>query len=255
MKTCVMILATIMLLPSLAYAQEEEAAAAGEPVTFETEMDKISYAIGTRAGQSFKRQELEINLEMLLRGIEDEMAGRELALSVEEMKKAMTDHRKRVAQKRKEKFEKEAAENLVKSSAFLEENKTKPGVQVLPSGLQYKVLKDGTGRTPTVTDRVKVNYRGTLVDGTEFDSSYKRGKPYEPEVTGVIPGWTEALQLMKEGAKWQLFIPSELAYGDKPRGRTIPPNAALIFEIELLEILDAKAASSPSKAPQIRTIK
>jgi len=253
MKTYVMILATIMLLPALAYAQEEPAA--GEPVTFETEMDKISYAIGTQAGQSFKKQELEINLEMLLRGIEDAMAGRELAISQEEMRQVMMDHRKRMMAKRQEQRKKEAAENLVKSSAFLEENKTKPGVQVLPSGLQYKVLKDGTGRTPTVTDRVKVNYRGTLVDGTEFDSSYKRGKPYEPEVTGVIPGWTEALQLMKEGAKWQLFIPHDLAYGDKGRGRTIPPNAALIFEIELLEILDAKAASSPSKAPQIRTIK
>jgi FKBP-type peptidyl-prolyl cis-trans isomerase FklB len=251
MKTYVMILATIMLLPALAHAQE----AAGEPVTLETEMDKISYAIGTQAGQSFKAQELEINLEMLVRGIEDVLAGRELAISQEEMRQVMMDHRKRMMAKRAEKSKKQAEENLVKGNAFLEENKAKPGVQVLPSGLQYKVLKDGTGRTPTATDSVSANYRGTLIDGTEFDSSYKRNKPGEFDVTGVIPGWTEALQLMKEGAKWQLFIPSELAYGDKPRGRTIPPNAALIFEIELLEILDAKVPSSPSKAPQIRTIK
>jgi len=165
----------------------------------------------------------------------------------------MTEFRKRMMAKRQEQRRKEAEENLVKSKAFLDENKTKPGVQVLPSGLQYKVLKDGTGRTPTVNDRVKAHYRGTLIDGTEFDSSYKRGEPSEfalKGVRGVIPGWTEALQLMKEGAKWQLFIPPDLAYKEQGSRGAIPPNAALIFEIELLEILSTEAASNAGAVPQ-----
>ncbi len=245
MKTYVMILATIMLLPALAHAQEE---AVEETVAFESEIDKISYIIGTQAGQSFKQQELDINLEMLVRGIEDVLAGREPVISQEEMRKVMTEHRKRMMAKRKEQRKKQAEENLAKGNAFLEENKTKPGVQVLPSGLQYKVLKDGAGRTPTAKDGVKANYRGTLIDGTVFDDSYKRGKPGEFDVTGVIPGWTEALQLMKEGAKWQLFIPSELAY-DKSGKRPIPPNAALIFEIELLEV--TTGSSKPARATRV----
>jgi FKBP-type peptidyl-prolyl cis-trans isomerase FklB len=251
MKKYVLVLAAVMLLLAPAYAQEE-AAAAGEPVTFETEMDKISYAIGTQAGNSFKKQKLEINLEMLLRGIEDAMAGREPAMTMEEMRKVMVDQRKRMRDEQMAQRKKEAAENLAKSNAFLEENKTKPGVQVLPSGLQYKVLKDGTGRTPTLEDGVRVNYRGMLIDGTEFDSSQKQGKPYETNVGGnIIEGWKEGLQLMKEGAKWQLVIPPDLGYKERGRRPTIGPNAALIFEVELLEILDEPLATTPSKVRKI----
>ncbi|MEO8429807.1 MAG: FKBP-type peptidyl-prolyl cis-trans isomerase, partial [Verrucomicrobiota bacterium] len=125
---------------------------------------------------------------------------------------------------------------LEKGEAFLKQNATKEGVKTTPSGLQYKVLKEGAGKTPKATDTVEVNYRGTLIDGTEFDSSYKRGQPYTTSVMGVVKGWTEALQMMKVGSKWQLFIPSELAYGPRPGGRDIGPNAVLVFEVELLEI-------------------
>jgi FKBP-type peptidyl-prolyl cis-trans isomerase len=131
---------------------------------------------------------------------------------------------------------KAGAENLAKGTAFLEANKTKEGVVALPSGLQYKVIKEGTGNTPVATDKVKTHYRGRLIDGKEFDSSYKRGKPAEFPVTGVIKGWVEALQLMKEGAKWELYIPANLAYGTRDTP-TIPANSTLIFEIELLEIV------------------
>jgi FKBP-type peptidyl-prolyl cis-trans isomerase len=249
---CVMILSAILLFPASVYAAEESAAR--EPVTLETEIDKISYVIGTQAGQSFKTQGLELNMDLFVRALKDALAGQEPAMSPEEMRQVMLEYRKRARAKRQAKLKKEAEENLVKGKAFIEENKTKPGVQALPSGLQYKVLKDGTGRTPTENDFVKAHYRGTLIDGTEFDSSYKKDKPSEFAVKGVIAGWTEALLLMKEGAKWQLFIPSELAYKKRGKG-PVPGNAALIFDVELVEVLDKKPASSPSKAPQIRRVR
>jgi FKBP-type peptidyl-prolyl cis-trans isomerase len=147
------------------------------------------------------------------------------------------------------KQKKEAAENLAAGTAFLEANKKKEGVKVLPDGLQYKIIKEGTGPTPTADDKVKTNYRGTLIDGTEFDSSYKRNRPAEFNVKGVIKGWTEALELMKVGAKWELFIPPNLAYGE--RGRPgIPPNSTLIFEIELLDIVKPTQAAKPAPAPK-----
>jgi FKBP-type peptidyl-prolyl cis-trans isomerase len=148
---------------------------------------------------------------------------------------------------------KEAAENLAVGTAFLEENKAKEGVKVTPSGLQYKVIQEGTGNTPTADDRVKTHYRGTLIDGTEFDSSYKRNRPAEFPVKGVIKGWTEALQLMKEGGKWELYIPANLAYGERGRPN-IPANSTLIFEIELLEIdkPDPNANKAGASQPTIK---
>jgi FKBP-type peptidyl-prolyl cis-trans isomerase FklB len=205
-----------------------------------TEMDKVSYAIGTQLGQNFKNQGVDIKIGPLLRGLSDAMAGKPPALTQEEIKKVMADFSKQMMAKRQEQQKAEAAKNLAAGRAFLEANKSKEGVKVLPSGLQYKILKEGTGKSPTAENTVKTHYSGRLIDGTEFDSSYKRGKPAEFPVKGVIKGWTEALQLMKEGGKWQLFIPPDLAYGEKgnPRGSGgIPGNSTLIFEVELIEIL------------------
>ena len=207
-------------------------ATAQKPVLLKTEMDKVSYVIGAQVGQGFKTQGIEINVESLMRGIKDAMAGKELALSQDEMKKVMMSFQQRMVAKRAA----EAAKNLADGKAFLEANGTKEGVKVLSSGLQYKVIKEGTGKTPGPDDKVKTHYRGTLIDGTEFDSSYKRNQPLVRAVKGVIEGWTEALQLMKEGCKWELYIPANLAYGERG-GPGIPPNSTLIFEMELLEVV------------------
>jgi FKBP-type peptidyl-prolyl cis-trans isomerase len=216
---------------------KEAALSAGEKaVSLRSEMDKVSYAIGSQIGQNFKRQGIEIRLEIMMQGIKDALEGKEAALSQEEMRQVMTSFQQRLREQMQVRRTAEAAKNLGEGKTFLEANKAKEGVKVLPSGLQYKVLKEGTGKTPTADDKVKTHYRGRLIDGTEFDSSYKRGKPAEFPVKGVIKGWTEALQLMKEGAKWELYIPPDLGYGERGT-RGIPPNSALIFEIELLEVV------------------
>ncbi|MBW8040698.1 MAG: FKBP-type peptidyl-prolyl cis-trans isomerase [Planctomycetes bacterium] len=205
-------------------------------VVLKTEMDKVSYAIGVQLGQNFKSQRLDVKLDLLTQGLKDSMADQQLALTQEEIVQVMTDLSQRMKTQQQERQKLNAAKNLATGKAFLEANKKRESIKVLPSGLQYKVIKEGTGKIPTAADKVKTNYRGTLIDGTEFDSSYKRGKPAEFGVTRVIKGWTEALLLMKEGAKWELYIPANLAYGERGN-RTIPGNSALIFEIELLEIL------------------
>ena len=213
---------------------------------FKTEMDKVSYIIGMQIGGNLKKAEIDVNLELLMQGIKDTLQGKEPALSQAEMQKVYSAWQQSMRAKQLAKQKKEAAENLAAGTAFLEANKAKQGVKVLPSGLQYKVITEGTGNTPTANDKVKTNYRGTLIDGTEFDSSYKHGKPAEFRVKGVIKGWTEALQLMKAGSKWELYIPADLAYGE--RGRPgIPPNSTLIFEIELLEVI--KNQSKDKNAP------
>ncbi|OHB59983.1 MAG: hypothetical protein A2167_06510 [Planctomycetes bacterium RBG_13_46_10] len=207
-------------------------------------MDKVSYIIGTRIGGDLKKSEIDVNLELLIQGLKDTLQGREPALNQAQMQKIFSDWQQSMKAKQVAKQKKEAAENLAAGTAFLEANKAKEGVKVLPSGLQYKVITEGTGNTPTADDKVKTHYRGTLIDGTEFDSSYKRNQPAEFPVKGVIKGWTEALQLMKEGSKWELYIPANLAYGE--RGRPgIPANSTLIFEIELIEIV--KLAEAPKE--------
>ena len=209
---------------------------------FKTEMDKVSYIIGTQMAGSLKKAEIDVNLELLVQGMKDTLADTKLALSQDEMTKTYSAWQQKMRAKQAAKQAMEAAKNL----AFLEANKANEGVKVLPSGLQYKVIKEGTGNTPTADDKVKTHYRGTLIDGTEFDSSYKGNKPAEFPVKGVIKGWTEALQLMKEGGKWELYIPANLAYGQ--RGRPgIPPNSTLIFEIELLEVTKAAAPAQAAK--------
>lgn len=208
-----------------------------------TEMDKVSYAIGVQLATNFKRQGIDIKIDKFVQGLKDATAGKKLELTEQEIKMTMMSFGQKMMAKQKEKQKVDAAKqkvdavkNIAAGKAFLAANGKKEGVKVLPSGLQYKVIKKGTGKTPTAADKVKTHYRGTLIDGTEFDSSYKKGKPVVFGVTKVIKGWTEALQLMKEGDKWELYIPADLAYGERARPK-IPANSALIFEIELLEIV------------------
>jgi len=205
------------------------AATKQKTILLKTEMDKVSYTIGVQLSQNFKKQDIEIKIEPMIWGLKDAMAGKKLALSQDEMQQVLTSFQQRMIAKQRER-------QRAEGTAFLAANKAKEGVKVLPSGLQYKVIKKGTGKTPTASDKVKTHYRGTFIDGTEFDSSYKRNRPAEFLVTKVIPGWTEPLQLMKEGGKWELYIPANLAYGEGGRGG-IPPNSTLIFEIELLEVV------------------
>ena len=209
---------------------------AEEPIALKSQKDKISYIIGLDIGNNLKRQGAEIDPDTLLRGMKDALSGSKPLLSEDEIREVTTAFRQEMAQKQAEVTKKLAEKNKSEGEAFLGENKKKEGVKILPSGLQYKVITEGSGRSPKESDTVTVNYKGTFVDGTEFDSSYKRGEPATFPVNGVIKGWTEALPLMKEGAKWQLFIPSSLAYGEAGAGNAIGPNATLIFEVELISI-------------------
>lgn len=197
--------------------------------------DKESYSLGFQFGQNMKSQGVELNLEAYTSGIQDALGGAKPKLSQEEINKTVSDLQKRIMTARQKESKEKADKNLAEGKAFLEENKKKEGIKTLPSGLQYKVLAEGSGKTPIATDSVTVNYKGTLIDGSEFDSSYKRGNPTTFQVNKVVKGWTEALQLMKEGSKWQLFIPPELGYGERGGG-PIPPNSTLIFEVELISV-------------------
>ena len=194
------------------------------------------YAIGLNIGASLKRDGLELDPELVARGFRDGYAGAKPLISAEQARAALSQLKTSVLAQRQGAAAKAAVANKARGEAFLKANAAKPGVVSLPSGLQYQVLKAGTGPTPKLTDTVSCNYRGTLIDGTEFDSSYARGTPTSFPVGGVIKGWTEALQKMPVGSKWRLFIPPDLAYGEKSAGEAIGPNETLIFEVELLTI-------------------
>lgn len=196
---------------------------------------RASYSIGADMGANFKRQELEIDAKALAAGFVDSFSGK-LALTEAEMKEALDAFRMEMMTKMQARQETDRKKNQQEGEAFLAANAKKEGVKVLPSGLQYKVLKSGSGKSPKATDTVKTHYHGTLIDGTVFDSSVERGEPVSFPVNQVIPGWTEALQLMKEGDKWQLFIPANLAYGERAPGGKIGPNSTLVFDVELLSI-------------------
>jgi FKBP-type peptidyl-prolyl cis-trans isomerase FklB len=196
----------------------------------ESETDKVSYSVGYQMGGDFKRQGQEINPGMVVRGAQDALSGAEPALTEEEMRSTLIVLKQRIVAAQQEERERVSRESAAAGSAFLAENAKKEGVVSLPSGLQYKVLSEGSGESPKETDNVTVHYRGTLVDGTEFDSSYSRGQPATFPLNKVIKGWTEGVQLMKPGAKYQFFIPSTLAYGPQGGG-PIPPNSTLIFEV------------------------
>lgn len=214
----------------------EEATEALPQVEFRTTMDKVSYAIGLDIGTNLKMQKLDVNPEIVARGIADSLADREPLLSEEEMARIMQEFQQGYAAEREAEMKGLAVDNLAKGKEFLADNALNVGVETTDSGLQYMVIEEGDGPQPTAEDVVRVHYSGRLVDGTEFDSSYKRGEPATFQVGGVIPGWQEALKMMKVGSKWRLFIPPERAYGERGAGPIIQPNAVLIFDVELLAI-------------------
>jgi FKBP-type peptidyl-prolyl cis-trans isomerase FklB len=241
MRAVWLVVLSIVLLTGQVYAEEQTA--------LKSQRDKVSYIIGLDIGTNMKARWVDIDPDILLKGLKDGLAGNKPALEADDIQETMKVFKEEMAKKQEEEMKKLAEKNTKEGEKFLAENKTKEGVITLPSGLQYKVITEGTGKTPKITDTVTVNYRGTLIDGQEFDSSYKRGKAATFRVNGVIKGWIEALQLMKEGAKWQLFIPSDLAYGEKGVGNVIGPNATLIFEVELISVKEDTEGKPESKSP------
>lgn len=209
--------------------------------------EKVSYSIGLDIGSTLKRQLIDVNAETLNRGIQDGLTGAKALMTDEQMKETMATFQKDMMAKQAAAKKEAGAKNATEGKKYLEENKAKDGMKTTADGLQYKVEKEGTGPNPKETDTVKVNYRGTTIDGKEFDSSYKRGEPATFPVNRVIKGWTEALQLMKVGAKYKLFIPAGLAYGERGAGADIGPDSTLIFDVELLGI-EPPAANQPPKS-------
>lgn len=217
------------------------AAFSQDQTALQTDKQKISYAIGVNIGKDLKVRGVEFDPTVLMKGLQDAQTGGKLMLTDAEMESVMNNLRTEMQKKETEKNVKMGEQNKQEGDTFLAQNKTKEGVVATPSGLQYKIITAGTGPKPALTDTVTTHYRGTLVDGTEFDSSYKRNEPVSFPVNGVIKGWTEALQMMPVGSKWQLFIPPDLAYGPKGAGGVIGPNETLIFEVELISIQPKQA--------------
>ena len=230
----------ILLLAAPAYA--------GDKVELKTDKDKLSYSIGFEMGTSLKRNNVDADLKVLTQALKDVLAGEKPQMTEQEMRETITAFQKEMAVKQQEKMKAAGEKNKKEGEAFLAENKKKKGVKTLPSGLQYTILEEGKGKHPKATDMVSVQYRGTTIDGTEFDSSYKRGQPATFGLNQVIKGWTEGVQLIKEGGKIRLFVPSELGYGDRGAGPQIGPNSTLIFEIELISAVPAPAMEPKSKA-------
>ncbi len=222
-----MVMVGMMLSASVAFA--------AETMELKTPKDKVSYAIGMDMANSLKKNEIEVDPAVLGQAFKDLLGGKKTLMTEEESRATLTSLQQEMQTKRQEKTKVQGEANKKEGATFLAENKKKEGVKTLPSGLQYKVISAGKGKTPKAEDTVTVQYKGTLINGTEFDSSYKRGQAATFPVNGVIKGWTEALQLMKEGDKWMLYIPADLAYGENGPG-PIGPNATLIFEVELESI-------------------
>lgn len=228
MKSFWVLMLSLMFLVSAVSAEEKKA--------LQSQKDRISYSIGVNVGNNLKMQSIDVDPDIIVQGIKDVLSGSQLLMTEKEVTDTLLALQKELMARQAEERKKAAEKNKLEGEKFLEENKKKEGVVALPSGLQYKIIKEGTGKTPKLTDKVVVNYKGTLINGKEFDSSYKRGEPSTFPVNAVIPGWTEALQLMKEGSIWQLFIPSNLAYGERGAGNVIGPNEVLIFEVELISV-------------------
>jgi FKBP-type peptidyl-prolyl cis-trans isomerase len=224
-----------------------------------TKKQKFSYAlgmsIGTQVGGNLKKQAVEVDPNLVSQGMKDALSGAKPRLTEAEAQAVLTETQNEVRKEQQAKMQEASAKNKTEGEAFLAANKSKEGVVTLPDGLQYKILKAGTGPKPTASDSVVCNYRGTLIDGTEFDSSYKRGQPATFAVGQVIKGWTEALQLMPVGSKWQLFVPSSLAYAERGAGADIGPDATLIFEVELLSIADKNADKNKGEKKDDKTAK
>ena len=226
---------------SLANKNQKDAGHSTPVVAEKTDKKKVSYGIGVDIGRNFKRLGLDIDLDVLAKGLKDANSGKKLDLSEDELRNVMSAYQNVLKQKQFIALKTVGEANQKAGDAFLAENARKEGVVTLPSGLQYKILKKGDGRQPSEADTVACNYRGTLLDGTVFDSSYSTGKPALFKVGGVIPGWQEALKLMPVGSKWQIFIPPQLAYGLRGAGRDIGPNATLVFEVELIDVQSDEA--------------
>lgn len=224
----VALLASGLALSSTVYATDAS--------SLDTETDKLSYSIGADLGKNFKGQGIEINPQAMAKGVEDSMSGKALLLNDEQMKEVLNNFQRNLMAKRQADFSKKAEANKAKGEAFLAENKRKEGITTLPSGLQYKIIEQGKGVKPSKEDTVTVEYTGHLIDGQVFDSTEKAGKPAVFKVSQVIPGWTEALQLMPKGSTWEIFVPSSLAYGTRSLGGPIGPNETLIFKIRLLDV-------------------
>jgi FKBP-type peptidyl-prolyl cis-trans isomerase FklB len=231
----------------VAKAHSATAAKPATPLALKTQKDKFSYALGMKMGENLHKQSVPVDPSILSRGLRDGLAGGKTLLTDDEAQAALGAVQNDLRKKQQEQMQEASAANKKEGDAFLAANKAKEGVVTLPSGLQYKIITAGTGPKPAATDSVVCNYRGTLIKGTEFDSSYKHGEPVTFTVNGVIKGWTEALQLMPVGSKWQLFIPSDLAYGDRGAGADIGPGSTLIFEVELLSIADKSKDKAPDK--------
>jgi FKBP-type peptidyl-prolyl cis-trans isomerase FklB len=236
---------------SVSKTRRRPAATPAAPLVLKTDQDKISYAIGMQVGNSLHSQSVQVDPKILAQGLNDALAGSKMLLTDQEAKAMLTQLQQQVRTAQMQKMQALSASNKTEGETFLASNKTKEGVVALPSGLQYKILQQGTGPKPTASDTVVCNYRGTLLNGKEFDSSYKRGQPITIPVSRVIKGWTEALQLMPVGSKWQLYIPSDLAYGEQNMGTDIGPNATLIFDVELVSIKppEPTPAASPTAPP------
>jgi FKBP-type peptidyl-prolyl cis-trans isomerase FklB len=239
MKSVYVVFAGIILVAGQAFGADD--------ALLKSQKDRVSYVIGVSSGNNLRQQSVDIDPDVMMRGLKDGLSGGPTLLTEPEMRAVMTAFQQEMAIKEMGRREAAAERNKKEGDAFLAENKTREGVKTLPSGLQYKVLKEGTGKSPKATDTVVVHYRGTLLSGMDFDSSYLRNEPANIQVDSVIKGWKEALPLMKEGAKWQLVIPPELAYGENGAG-PIGPNSVLLFEVELISVVKEAAAPAPAKA-------
>jgi FKBP-type peptidyl-prolyl cis-trans isomerase FklB len=238
MKRTLLTIVSILLLVSVSSAQKK--ADKSTSAALKTQKDKVSYVVGydlgAKIGSDIKKQGLDFSIDAFVRGIKEAISGTKAILPDSEMQSAMMAFQQSMMEKQQTATKQAAEKNLKEGEDFLAANAKKDSVKVLPDGLQYKILRDGTGAQPAAADTVVTHYRGTLIDGKVFDESYGRGEPITFPVSGVIKGWTEALQMMKVGAKWQLFIPASLAYGERGAGQMIGPNSALVFDIELINV-------------------
>ncbi len=228
MRQVVVLMVALAMVSSATFAQKK--------AQLKTQKQKASYGIGMEIGTNFKEQFPDVDVDAMVRGFRDALAGAKPAIAKPELDSVMAVFQQEMVQRRSERIAVAGAKNLKEGETYCSENKGKPGVVTLPSGLQYRIIKEGTGPKPTAKDTVVCNYRGTLINGKEFDSSYKRGQPAEFVLGQVIPGWIEALQMMPVGSKWELVIPANLAYGERSMGADIGPNSTLVFEVELLGI-------------------
>jgi FKBP-type peptidyl-prolyl cis-trans isomerase FklB len=244
MKRTIALSAAFLLVAAAGFAGAQEAGqpAPGKP---ESLQDKASYVIGFNLGQALKSQQIDVTADLIVKGLRDGLGGAEAMFTPEEIQAVMSEFQQQTAAQQQARAAAAATENQKKSKEFLAENQKREGVTTLPSGLQYEELQQGSGAKPAASDRVKVHYEGKLVDGTVFDSSVQRGQPVEFGVDQVIAGWTEALQLMNVGDKWKIYIPPSLGYGEQGAGQVIGPNQALVFEVELLEIVSQQPAAAP----------